>query len=235
MIRVAIVEDAAEDRKQIAELVGHYAKDSGTQIEQKCFDGSLPFLSANEKFDIILLDIMMPGCNGMELAHRLRSFDEDTVIIFVTRMKQYAIEGYSVSAVGFLLKPASYENLRNELERAIKVIRQRASRSIWIKTHAYHVSVPASSIEYAEVKGHFLMLHTQNGDIQAKGTLKELMEQLGSSDFVRCSNCAIVNVKYIRAIRNHIVFLPSAELAISRRKRPEFINACLRHAGGLNV
>lgn len=234
MIKLAIIEDAAEDRKQLSEFISRYAETSGTQIEQKGFEGSLEFLNANEKFDIILLDIMMPDCNGIEMAHRLRKFDEDTVIIFVTGMEQYAIEGYSVSALGFLLKPVTYEHLSRVLERAIKTRGRKLSNSILLKTHTDYVIVEVSDIEYVEVKGHFLVLHTKNGDIQTKGTLKDLLVKLRSNSFIRCNNCAVVNANHIRAIRGNTVFLPSAELAISRRKRPEFIEAVLRCSGGLS-
>ena len=234
MIKLAIIEDTAEDRKQLSELVSRYAETSGTQIELKEFEGSLDFLKSNEKFDIILLDIMMPDCNGMEMAHRLREFDEDTVIIFVTGMEQYAIEGYSVSAIGFLIKPASYEYLSNALERAINIRGQRLSNSILIKTHPHHVIVDVSSIEYVEIKGHFLVLHTENGDLQTKGTLKDMLDKLESSSVIRCNNRTIVNARHIRSIRDNTVFLPSAELPFSRRKRPEFIEAVLRCSGGLS-
>lgn len=234
MIKLAIIEDVAEDRKQLSELVSRYAETSGTQIELKEFEGSLDFLKMNEKFDIILLDIMMPDCNGMEMAHRLREFDEDTVIIFVTGMEQYAIEGYSVSAIGFLIKPASYEHLSSALERAINSRGRKLSNSILIKTNNHHVIVEVSSIEYVEVKGHFLVLHTQNGNIQTKGTMKDLLGKLSSSSFICCNNRTIVNTRHIRSIRDNTVFLPSAELAISRRKRSEFIEAVLRCSGGLS-
>lgn len=234
MIKLAIIEDTAEDRKQLSDLVSRYADISGIQIEQKGFEGSLDFLNANEKFDIILLDIMMPDCNGMEMAHRLREFDQDTIIIFVTGMEQYAIEGYSVSAIGFLLKPTSYEHLSRMLEKAIKAIRKKPSNGILLKTHTHYVIVETSSIEYIEVKGHFLVIHTKNGDVQTKGTLKDLLDKLRCSSFIRCNNCAAVNANYIRAIRDNTVFLPTAELAISRRKRPEFIETVLRCSGSLN-
>ena len=234
MIKLAIIEDVAEDRTQLSELVSRYAETSGTQIKLKEFEGSLDFLKTNEKFDIILLDIMMPDCNGMEMAHRLREFDEDTVIIFVTGMEQYAIEGYSVSAIGFLIKPTSYEHLSNALDRAINSRGRRLSNSILIKTHTHHVIVDVSSIEYVEIKGHFLVLHTQNGDIQTKGTLKDMLDKLGNSSFIHCNNRTIVNVNHIRSIKDNTVFLPSGELAISRRRRPEFIETVLRCSGGLS-
>lgn len=234
MIKLAIIEDAAEDRKQLSELVSRYAETSETQIELKEFEGSLDFLKTNEKFDIILLDIMMPDCNGMEMAHRLREIDEDTVIIFVTGMEQYAIEGYSVSAVGFLIKPASYEHLSSTLERAINSRGRKLSNSILIKTNNHHVIVEVSSIEYVEVKGHFLVLHTQNGNIQTKGTMKDLLGKLSSSSFICCNNRTIVNVNHILSIRDNTVFLPSGELTISRRRRLEFIETVLRYSGGLS-
>lgn len=234
MIKLAIIEDTLQDAQHISSLVSSYAKAADIQIEQKRFENALKFLDAKEKYDIILLDIMMPGFNGMEMAHRLRKFDEDTVIIFVTSMEQYAIEGYSVSAVGFLIKPAKYEQLRGVLDKAIQIVRQKISATIMVKTYTELISVDVSTIEYAEVKGHSLIFHTQKGEIQTKGTLKELIDKVESYNFIRCNNYAVVNARYIRAVRENTVVLPSAELEISRRKKSEFIEAYLRYSGGLS-
>ena len=234
MIKLAIIEDTLQDANHISSLVSRYAELLGTQIEQKYFENALKFLDAKEKFDIILLDIMMPGFNGMEMAHRLRRFDEDTVIIFVTSMEQYAIEGYSVSAVGFLIKPAKYEQLCGVLDKAMQIVKQKISGTIMVKTYTELITVEIATIEFAEVKGHSLILHTQNGEITTKGTLKELIDKIESYHFIRCNNYAIVNARYIRAIRDNTVVLPSAELEISRRKKAEFIEAYLRYSGGLS-
>ena len=233
MIRLAVIEDIPDDVKHISTLVSRYSTMSKVQIEQMHFESALKFLDAKEKFDIILLDIMMPGYNGMEMAHRLRKYDEDTVIIFATSMEQYAIEGYSVSAAGFLIKPVKFDQLCGVLNKAVQIVKHKISRTITIKTYTELISVNASEIEYAEVKGHSLILHTQKGDIQTKGTLKDLLDKLGDCHFIRCNNYAIVNARYIRTVRDNNVVLPSTELEISRRKKSEFIEAYLRYSGGL--
>ena len=234
MIKLAIIEDTLSDAEHISALVRRYAAATETQFELKHFVSALKFLDAKEKYDIILLDIMLPGSNGMEMAHRLRKFDEDTVIIFVTTMKQYAIEGYSVSAAGFLIKPAKYEQLRGVLDKAVQIVRQKSSGIIAVRTYTELISIEVSTIEYAEVSGHSLIFHTQKGDIQTKGTLKELLDKLDGYNFIRCNNYAIVNARYIRAVRDNVVVLPSVELEISRRKKTEFIDAYLHYSGGLN-
>lgn len=233
MIKLAIIEDTPSDAEHIFALIRRYAAASETQFELKHFVSALKFLDAKEKYDIIFLDIMLPGSNGMEMAHRLRRFDEDTVIIFVTTMKQYAIEGYSVSAAGFLIKPATYEQLRGVLDKAVQIVRQKISGIIMIKTYTELISLESSDIEYAEVSGHSLIFHTKKGDVQTKGTLKELMDKLEGYNFIRCNNYAIVNARYIRAVRDNTVILPSVELEISRRKKSEFMEAYLRYSGGL--
>ena len=234
MIKLAIIEDNAEDYKHLNALVTRYSKASGVEIDEKHFENALNFLDAKEKFDIILLDIMMPGYNGMEMAQRLRKFDEDTEIIFVTTMGQYAIDGYSVNATGFLLKPASYERLKGVLDKTIRRVKGKTSAIITVKTYTELISIDVSTVEYIEVKGHYIVFHTQKGDIETKGTLKELTEKLEKYSFIRANNYAIVNARHIRAIRDNTVVLSSGALELSRRKKPEFIEAYLRYSGDLS-
>lgn len=233
MIKIAVIEDVLEDRKQLLSLVERYCKESNVDVEISCFESATAFLEAKIKYDVIFLDIMLPGCNGMEMAHHLRLYDKATDIVFVTGMEQYAIEGYSVDAVGFLLKPVKCEKLRSVLDRVVPIIKKKRSDIVTFKTYPEPISVETSIIEYAEANGKSLVFHTLKGDIQTKGTLKELVDKLEGHSFIRCNSHTIVNTRYIRAIRNNTVIMPSVKLEISRRKRSEFIDSCLRYMGGL--
>ena len=148
-------------------------------------------------------------------------------------MKQYAIEGYSVDAVGFLVKPIAYEQIAAVLKRTVRTVEQNLSNAVPIKVDNEYTLIDASLIEFIEAKRHLLSVHTLTGIIQATGTMRDMIGRLGKHNFICCNSCTIINAKHIRAVRADTVILSSAEIMISKRKKAEFIEAYLRYAGNL--
>ena len=106
MIRVAIVEDEAEIREQLMGYVQRYTRQYGTAFEVKTFADGLEILEDyRPAYDLILLDIEMKHLDGMETARRIRELDPDVMLVFITNMAQYAIKGYAVGALDYVLKP----------------------------------------------------------------------------------------------------------------------------------
>lgn len=109
MIKIAIVEDEAAVRDQLTDYVRRYTRQYGTEFEVTCFtDGDEILENYRPAFDIIFLDVEMKRLNGMETAQRIRELDDDVLLIFITNMAQYAIKGYSVGALDYVLKPVPY-------------------------------------------------------------------------------------------------------------------------------
>lgn len=106
MYQIAIVEDEASIRAQLREYVRRYGEETGQQLSVQCFAGGEALLQDYDgRFDLILMDIEMPGADGMQIAHRLRELDSQVILVFITNMAQYAIQGYSVQALDYILKP----------------------------------------------------------------------------------------------------------------------------------
>lgn len=107
MIRVSIVEDDIKSAESLLNHLERFSKEHCVEIQSEHFTGGFDFLSACDGFDIVFLDISLPGMNGIEIAKQLRRKDPAIIIIFVTQLSQFAREGYEVSALDYLIKPVS--------------------------------------------------------------------------------------------------------------------------------
>ena len=128
MAKIAVVEDNDAMRAQLCGFIAQYAQESGHQLDVTAFsDGAQLVEPYRPGFDIIFLDIEMPKLGGMPTAERIRRQDPDVVLVFVTNMAQYAIRGYEVDALDFVLKPVSYYQFSTKLERALQRIQRRGA------------------------------------------------------------------------------------------------------------
>lgn len=110
MLRVAIVDDDAKFQKQPKEFITRFFQYDAGQFCVRCYCDGVTFLSEYQgDFDIVIIDIMMPMMNGIEVAHKIREQDKNVLVMFITGTADFAIRGYEVSAVDYILKPLSYE------------------------------------------------------------------------------------------------------------------------------
>lgn len=115
---VLIIEDSQDEAAALQSLLGHYGESNGVTLNVTTYDRADDFISSGRDFDLIFMDIDLPGIDGMEAAHLLRSYDEVTPLIFVTNLSQYALKGYEVNALDFLVKPVTYYDLSLRMRRA---------------------------------------------------------------------------------------------------------------------
>ena len=131
MYQIAIVDDEKIFTDQLEEYMVQYQKENPAEFQVEVFHSSIGFLETFQKdYDLILLDVEMPGLNGMELAHKIREVDEQVVLMFITNMAQYAIHGYSVGALDFVTKPLNYYTFAMKLTRALKRVPKK--EATWI-------------------------------------------------------------------------------------------------------
>lgn len=127
MYHIAIVEDEKEFSIQLVDYLKQYEKENDVEFKVSVFyDGESILKDYTSDYDAIFLDIQMPGINGMEVAERIREMDEDVVLMFITNMAQYAISGYSVGALDFVMKPISYYTFSMKLGRVLKRVQKKA-------------------------------------------------------------------------------------------------------------
>lgn len=132
-MKIGIVEKEQKDADSLSSLLNEYQKSTGASFDIFLFKNAFDFLDKKERFDLLFLDIMMPGIDGMSLANRIREFDESVIIVFVTNMSAYAIKGYEVNAFDYIVKPIAKTHLFKSLDRIIKIFSNKSSQTITIK------------------------------------------------------------------------------------------------------
>lgn len=134
MIRIAIVEDEAHYKDQLAEFLRKFEQELGEHIEIATYaDGDEFVEDYKAQFDIILMDVQMRFMDGMSAAEEIRKMDSEVVIMFITNMAQYAIKGYEVDALDYILKPISYFQFSQRLNRVIERMKRREAHYMTIK------------------------------------------------------------------------------------------------------
>lgn len=233
MMRIAVVEDEREYREQLEEFVRQYAEERHADIQVAPFESGESLCDQYRPvYDIILLDIEMPGMNGMDAAERIRQADRDVVIVFITQMAQYAIRGYSVGALDFVLKPITYSTFAMKLDRAIERVKKRSGGQIWLQLPDGAKKLDISRIYYVEVQNHMLHYHTEEGEYVLRGTMVSAEKELARFGFMRCNYWYLVNLYHVTRVKKDMVTVGGRELEISRRNKTAFMSALAACIGG---
>lgn len=233
MIRVAIVEDDAEVQGVLQEYVRRYTRQYGTEFEVTVFADGVDILEDYRAvYDIIFLDVEMKHLDGMTTAERIRQMDADVILIFITNMAQYAIRGYSVGALDYVLKPVPYFAFSQQLLKAVARLEKRAKHYLTVPVEGGLRRLDTASIYYLESEGHRVHFYTDEGDFSAPGTLKAFEEKLADCPFARCNSGYLVNLAQVRELRQSTVQVGPCELQVSRPKRKAFLAALTDYIGG---
>lgn len=232
---VAIVEDTQKEADLLKGHFSKYAEEQPVSFQITLFSSGDDFLiNYRPIYDLVLLDIGLPGLNGMGVAARLREMDQSVTLIFVTSMAQFAAQGYEVDAVDFIVKPVAYGNFRLKLKRILNKLQTRRDAVLVISQGDNLYRVSTSQIRYIEISNHCLLYHTADGTIEAYGSLKKVEEQLDSKLFARCNSCYTVNLEYVQSIQeDFVVLIDGTRLKMSRMKRNPFIQALNNYLGGM--
>ena len=232
MLNIAIADDEKAYIDQIQEYITQYGKEKNREIRTEAFcNGDRLLESGSSRFDIIFLDIEMGEKNGMDVAREIRKTDQDVVIVFITNMAQYAINGYEVGALDYVLKPINYYTFSVRLERAVSRVKKRQSDDILLNLPDGIRRVKVDRIHYVEVQSRMLHYHTEDGVFIVRGTLQGAEALLRESHFVRCNHWYLVNLQYVSEIRKNLVIVAGDELEISRRNKTAFLSALTDYMG----
>ena len=233
MIKIAIVEDEEKEAASLRALLDRYFAESGLEYSCAVFRDGVDFTdNYRADFDIVMMDIEMPLMDGLKTARKLREVDPAVTLIFVTNMANYAVKGYEVDAVGFIVKPVSYFALKMNMRKAVGRALGKRAVNLTVVTRAGVSVIPSDTLVYIEVRKHDLVYHTDTQTVCAHGSLKEVEAQLDADTFARCSNCYLVNLRFVRSLVGDTVVLAGAELPVSRGKKREFTEKLLNYVGG---
>ena len=233
MIKIGIVDDEREARERLRQEIARFEAEEHTQFEVLEFDSAASFLSeGGQSCDILFLDIDMPQMTGMELAEKIRETDSGVIIIFCTNLQQFALNGYSVSALGFIVKPVEWYSFHLFLSRAVKALEARENgeaRRIFVKDGVVSRFIHVSDIKYVEVRRHYLHYNIQEEEtgqgavIRTRGSMQDAEAQLAQYGFARCNVSFLVNLNSITAISNMSVYIGQAVLPIGRTYKDSFM------------
>lgn len=234
MINIAIVEDEAMYAKQLQEFLHQYEKENGEVFNITVYsDGDQIVHKYKSQFDIILMDIQMKFVDGMTAAEEIRKMDSEVVIIFITNMTQYAIRGYEVDALDYVLKPVSYFAFSQKLKRAVSRIKKRSSKYITLAVKGGVIRVDLDDIYYVESAGHNLLYHMGNATHLTSGTMKSAEEQLAEYGFSRGNTCYLINLAHVDGIQDKCAVVKGERLQISRPRMNAFMRELTRYWGEL--
>ena len=166
---IAVVDDDAHFCAQMRTYLEQAAQSLALTISVECFTSPLDFVSDySTKHDILFLDIEMPDVDGLSVARRIRQMDNSLCIIFVTSMAQYAIRGYEVSALDFVVKPVAYATVANKLQKAALYCESRRDADVMLSRGNVAVRVRCSEIFYIEKEQNYLVYHTQGEEFRQR-------------------------------------------------------------------
>lgn len=169
----------------------------------------------------------------MEAARRLRLIDSDVCLAFITSLSQYAIQGYRVNAVDYIVKPVQYEPFRTKMTRIMRFLRKNEEPAIIIATADGRKVVHSSELRYVEVHNHDVVLHLTDGDAHVSGSLSKMEERLKSLGLVRISTRCMVNHRFVAMIGSTSIELDDGELLhMSRAGRGAMKSELARLMGG---
>lgn len=210
-MKIALVEDNGLHQAQIRQEIQNYFDELNEVCELHVFDNGSDMLDHYYSvggYDLLLLDIQLPG------------------------MTAYAVQGYSVYAMDYILKPINRISFRSTLDRAREMFRQRTEHYISVTTGDGMFKVDISQIYYIETERHAVRLYYTKGSFHINDTLKSIEEKLKNAPFCRCNNCYLVNLAHVEQVKKDDVIVAGHELAFSRLRYKPFMEALTNYMGG---
>lgn len=229
-MRIAVIDDEAEERNILREYILRYAEENGGRFEPLLFASGDEFLrSQDQDIDIFFLDIEMPGTNGMDTARAIRRSDSGAVLLFVTNIAQFAMNGYEVEALDYVLKPIGYVDFSLKLAKAIRRAGRDRRHYVLLETKEGMEKIAADELLFVEVMGHYVRYHTKKGTVEIRGSMKEQEEKLAGLGFTRTHKSFLANVRYIEGIRQTELTLAGTPLPLGRVYRESVMRDFMKY------
>lgn len=224
MYRVAVCDDVERDLSEMAAVAAGLLKESGMEPETQRFHSAAELLAARTRgasWDLILLDIMMDGKDGIELAESLRKAGDETDLIFITSSPEYALAGYRAYPVSYLLKPLTREKLGPVLSRCLER-RQKLPSLVLDALDGGKLTLMLGEIRYIEVYRRELVVHCKDRAFSCVGPLNAVLDELPAESFYHCHRSYVVNLNQVSGVRKYCFLLRGGEeVPIAVRAYPE--------------
>ncbi len=226
-MKIAIVEDRPEDQEHLMKLLAEDARGRGWTYTLETYASGEAFLAAAGKFDIVFLDVVMDGIDGLETARRFRAGGGSALVVFVTVEADFAVEGYEVEAAAFLVKPAKAERFHRTLDRLERKLTAQKHKNGPLAVLSPGMEIPAGTVLYATIADHYLKVYAGGKMLSPNLSMEELRSRLPDDGrFVECSRGVLVNLDHVSEVEAKAVTMDDGtRLPVSRRRRPALVGA----------
>ena len=235
MIKVAFCDDDIAVLNELTVLINQYCLQKNQDIQYTAFQSPFELMAEVEKgatFDILFLDVLMPGENGINVAKEIRQYDNNVKIVFLTSSPEYAVESYMVNAYFYQLKPIWAESFFRLMDAAIAECKKEKEKSLIVRSKNGITRIDLHKLEYCEVMKRTLIFHLHDGTVlESSGSMDTLCSTLEDSGFLRPHRSFLVNMEHIRNISaKAIVMENNTEIPIPHGKHTEIKNQYLQYA-----
>lgn len=225
MIKIAIVEDNKIASDTLLEYLNIYSEKSGETFESIVFRDAISFLTGYKSvYDIVFMDIELPHLDGMAAAAKLRQVDKKILLIFVTNMAQFAVKGYEVDALDYIVKPVGYSNFELKLKKAVALVKSNTD-TITINKAGGLIRLPAREVKFIEATAIKLSITPTRTKCKVEENLfPNWRSNFCPYGFLRCNNCYLVNVRQIESVQGYVITMYGGEeVQISRPRKKNFM------------
>lgn len=233
-MRIAVLEDERESEENIKAALERWGSEEKVPLTLSFFRRGEDFLKSYEfQYDVVFMDIVLPGITGLQTAELLREKDPAVILLFLTNMAQYAIDGYQYSASDYFVKPFSYYSLKMRMDRIRQYLDAKKQSEYMIRLSNGMIRVSLGDIYYIESEGHDTTFHTADGVFTTRDkSMKQLEKELYPYHFRRCNVSYLVNLKHCRSVVGYDLYVANDKISISRAKRKEFLSEMSNYLSG---
>jgi two-component system response regulator LytT len=232
---------AVDDERPALDEIGYLLRRCAGVAEVLTVESSTDALRhlRQQHFDVVMVDVRMPGLDGLELASVLAQFSSPPAVVFVTAHEEYALEAFDVNATGYLLKPVSQERLAEVLKRIVWTREGSEDRddldALAVELPGRTTMVARSEVEWVESAGDYVRLHTTAGASHlVRVPLSVLEARWSSHGFARIHRSYLVSLRSVRELRadgsQTMVRIGARDLPVSRRHLRELRDRLVRHS-----
>lgn len=234
MKRVLMVEDDDQGAVALRRHIERYAEARGERFAVSRHASALEFMEDKNLYDVIFMDIQMPGINGFEAAEHLRLHDEQTPLVFVTTLASQAVRGYEFDALAYLVKPVSWESFARCMRRVERALRRNVGRRVVVRSKGEVRSLAVPDIVLVDLEGHDLVYHLASGEqVRIRGSIASAQGELPEDAFVRASSGTIVGLGHVLGVSGDEVRLSTGEsVYLSRSRKRAALEAIANYLGG---
>lgn len=232
-IEIAICEDDKAQIEYMRSLINDWADKNRVDCHVDAYISAEQFLFSFDKdfpYHLYILDIQMGGINGMELAKKIRQKDAHAVLVFLTGLRDYALEGYEVEAFRYLIKPVKEEEFYEIMTQIAKNLEQKEHAYFILDRGGELIKIPYTDIWYIESQGHYVELSYSGGKLQWKASIGSLQGEFEENGFVMTRRGVLVNINCIDRVTKTECILDNGEsISISRSRYSQVNEAFIEY------